>query len=76
MIKIHLIPKILIAVTCLAGYYFYYNYLRGYYDTIEIEDLSKKESYLAEEPSDKISYNFRWIKIEGELYGETKLKSI
>lgn len=61
---------------CLAGYYFYYNYFRGYYDTLAIEDLSKNESYLAEKPSDKMRYSFRWIKIEGELYGETKLKII
>ena len=73
MMKIYPIPKILIAVTCLAGYYFYYNYLRGYYDTIVIYDLSKNYSYVADEPPHKMDYNFMWIKIEGELYGETDL---
>lgn len=76
MKKIHPINRIFIAVICLGGYYFYYNYLRGYYDTVTIEDLSKNESYLADEPSDKMHYSFRWIKIEGELYGETKLKIV
>ena len=76
MKKIHPIYKILIAVICLGSYYFYYNYLRGYYNTVTIDDLSKNESFLADEPSDKMRYNFRWIKIKGELYGETKLKII
>jgi hypothetical protein len=76
MNTIHPIYKILIAVICLAGYYVYYNYIRGYYDTVTIENLSKNESYLADEPSDKMRYSFRWIKIEGELYGETTLKII
>lgn len=71
--KIHPIPKILIAVMCLASYYFYYNYFRGYYDTIEIDDLSKNDSYVADEPSHEMDYNFLWIKIEGKLDGKTDL---
>ena len=71
--KIHPIYKILVAVIFVASYYFYYNYIRGFYDTVTIDDLSKNESYFAEEPSRSMSYNFMWIKIEGELYGETDL---
>jgi hypothetical protein len=67
MNNIRSICKILIAIICLAGYYVYYNYIRGYYDTVTIEDLSKNESYLADEPSDKMRYSFRWIKIEAAI---------
>ncbi len=73
MIKIYPITKILIAVMCLAGYYFYYKYFRGYYDTIVIDDLSKNESYVADEPSHNMYYNFMWIKMQGELYGKTDI---
>ncbi len=76
MIKIYPITKILIAVMCLAVYCFYYKYFRGFYDTIVIEDLSKSENYLTKKPSRNMYYNFRWIKIEGELYGETTLSVI
>lgn len=58
---------------CLAVYCFYYKYFRGYYDNIVIDDLSKNDSYVAEEPSYDMYYNFMWIKIEGELYGETDI---
>jgi hypothetical protein len=71
--KIHPIYKILLIVMSLGGLYFYYKYIRGFYDTVIIEDLSKNESYVADEPSHDMYYNFMWIKIEGELYGETDL---
>jgi hypothetical protein len=64
---------ILIAVICLAGYYYYYKHFRGYYDTVEIDDLSQNASYVAAEPSYEMDYNFMWIKMEGLLYGETDL---
>ncbi len=76
MKKIRPIYKILILplfVVWLVGYCFYYNYFRGYYNTIEIDDLSKNDSYVADEPSHEMDYNFMWIKIEGELYGKTDL---
>ena len=39
-----------------------------------MDDLSKDKKYEANEPSYDNSYNFRWIKIKGELYGETTLQ--
>jgi hypothetical protein len=74
--KIHPIYKILLIVMGLGGLYFYYKYIRGFYDTVIIDDLSKNESYLGDEPSNEKSYSYKHIKIKGELYGETTLKII
>ena len=76
MKKIHPIYKILflpLFVVWLVSYGLYYKYFRGYYDTIIIDDLSKNHSYVADEPSHEMDYNFMWIKIEGELDGKTDL---
>ena len=56
--------------------YLYFRYFHGFYDTIVIEDLNKSKRYLTKKPSHGMYYNFRWIKIEGELHGETSLNII
>jgi hypothetical protein len=67
---------VFLSIVLSASVYLYFRYFHGFYETIVIEDLSKSENYLTKKPSRNMYYNFRWIKIEGELYGETTLSVI